>query len=201
MNYSRLVPLVVADRLPSLITNEGGVLPGGLSRLYRAIEKTPSVALALASCNVTCSRTGDLWEPLGGALARIRLLRAADRELVSTPLEEMTRVALDSIHEGLLGDAQIDHEDPQNLALRLSAPEDGILVVADLFYPGWHCEVDGRPVAIEPAHGVFRAVSLSQGDHHVEFVFRSASFRWGACCSLAALFIVGVLVLVQSPKS
>lgn len=201
LHYSRLVPLVVASKLPSVATNDGGVLPGGLSRLYRAIEKTPSVGLALAGCNYTCDRTGDVWEPLGGALPRFRLLRAADRELVFTPLEELTRAQLDSLREGLLGSVQIDHEDPQNLALHLSAPEDGLLVVADLFYPGWHCEVDGRPVAVEAAHGVFRAVALSKGDHRVEFAFHSASFRWGAWCSLAALAVVGVLVLVQRPTS
>jgi hypothetical protein len=198
---SKIVPAVVSAHVSSVVTNEGGLLAGSLSRLHLAIEKAPSVALALSSCNYTCSRTGDLWEPLPGALARIRLLRAAERELVFTPIKDVTPAQLNSLREGLIGSVQIEHEDPQDLAISVSSPEDAVLVVADLYYPGWQCTVDGQPVTIEPAHGVFRAVSLSQGNHRVEFHFRSASFRWGAWCSLAGLAIVAGMAVVGNPKS
>ena len=195
---TRIVPLVVGAHLPSLITNEGGVLPGSLSRLHRAIEKTPSVGLALAGCNYTCSRTGDCWEPLPGALPRIRLVRGADRKLIFAPIEELNRQQIDSLRGALTGSMEIVHEDPPHLALDVSAPESAVLVVADLFYPGWQCTLDGEPAAIDAAHGVFRAVDVKKGKHRAVFEYRPASFRVGVWCSLAGLAIV--IVLAALPR-
>jgi hypothetical protein len=201
------VPLIIGARLPSVITNEGGILPRSLSRLHRAIEKTPSVGLAISGCNYTCSRTGDVCEPLAGALPRIRLLRDSQRELVFTPIEDLTRAQVDTMRGALMGSIETLHEDPQTLDLQVTVPEDGVLVVADLFYPGWECTVDGRPVTIESAHGIFRAVELTQGEHRIVFHYRPISFRIGALCSLFGLMLVGILIVLptapqnRSPKT
>lgn len=188
-----IVPVVIGARLRSVITNEGGVLPASLSRLHQAIEKTPSIGLALAGCNYACNRAGDVWEPLMGALARIRLVSEADRELTFKPIEEVDYAKLKSLRDALIGSATIACEDPQNLSLDVSSLDDAVLVVADLFYPGWECQLDGRSVAIKPAHGVFRAVAVPKGEHRVDFHYRPASFRIGVWCSLAGLLIAGLL--------
>lgn len=184
LTTTRTVPFAINERLPTIATNEGGVLPGSLSRLYRALEKRPSVALALASCNYACSRAGGLWGQLPGALPRIRLVRAADRALVFKAIEEVTSADLETLRDGLAGRVNTVHEDAQNLTLNVSTPEDCVLVVADLFYPAWQCSIDGRAAAIEAANGVFRAVAVNKGKHRVSFRYRSAFGRWGAICSV-----------------
>lgn len=93
------------------------------------------------------------------------------------------------------------HEDPQNLVLDVSTPQDVLLVVADLFYPGWQCAIDGQPTAIEAAHGVFRAVAVPHGTHRVEFHYRSAAFRWGAIGSIAGLIILTILAAIAKSNN
>jgi hypothetical protein len=190
---TRIVPLVIGAHLPSIITNEGGILPGSLVRLHRAIEKTPSVGLAISGCNYDCSRTGDVWQPLPGALPRIRCVPGSGRELALTAIEDLGTAQVDALRAALVGNVDIVHEDPQLIDLQVTVPQDGLLVVADLFYPGWECHVDGQPATIEAAHGVFRAVEVKTGEHRVVFRYRSASFRIGAWCSLAGLAVVGIL--------
>lgn len=190
LNYSELVPLVVGGRWSSIATNEGGVLPGSLSRLYHAIEKAPAIGLSLAACDYVCTRSGERWGAFPSALPRVRLVRASERELVFTPIEEISLEQVQSLREAAIGSAEIAHDDPQNLMLDVSVPEESILVVADLYYPGWQCAIDNRATIIEPANGVFRAVSIEKGEHRIEFKYHPASFRWGAWCSLAGLIVV-----------
>jgi len=71
----------------------------------------------------------------------------------------------------------------------------GILVLADLSYPGWTASVDGHPAPILAADGYLRAVALSPGAHRVEFRYRPVSFSAGAALSLLALAALAVLLL------
>jgi uncharacterized membrane protein YfhO len=68
----------------------------------------------------------------------------------------------------------------------VDAPAGGWLVVRDLYWPGWKARVDGRPVPLLPADGVFRAVALPAGTHQVEFRYRPLSFGLGGILSVLA---------------
>jgi len=66
-----------------------------------------------------------------------------------------------------------------------------IVVLTDLFDPGWQVEVDGEPGEILRANYLFRAVALEAGKHRVEFSYRPVWFYTGAAISAASL--IGVL--------
>ena len=51
------------------------------------------------------------------------------------------------------------------------APDGGWLVLADVWYPWWRATVDGAPVEILRANGMFRAVFVPPGRHRVDFSF------------------------------
>jgi hypothetical protein len=73
---------------------------------------------------------------------------------------------------------------------------EGILVVANSFYPGWEARVDGRPAPILRANLNFQAVLVPQGRHTVEFRYRPSSFRRGRWAAGAGvIFIAGGLLL------
>ena len=74
------------------------------------------------------------------------------------------------------------------------APGRRLLVLTDLFYPGWIAEVDGRPAPIRLANFAFRAVTVPAGTHTVRFVYRPGSLLWGAAVSAAALVMMAGLV-------
>src|SRR5439155_488678 len=54
---------------------------------------------------------------------------------------------------------------------------------------------DGADVVVRRADNAFRAVALPPGRHEVEFTFTPRGLRAGAAITLAALAIVGVLLL------
>jgi hypothetical protein len=86
--------------------------------------------------------------------------------------------------------------EPERIEAQVTAANAGWLVLTDAWYPGWEVRVDGAPAEIERADILFRAVTLPEGEHHVEWIFRPASFRIGAAVSLVAvacLLVAGVI--------
>jgi hypothetical protein len=76
----------------------------------------------------------------------------------------------------------------------LSRP--GFLVLSDSIYPGWSAKVDGKPVHLYRANGLFRAVEVPRGDHKVTFSFRPASVFWGGIVTLLSLVALALLVFL-----
>jgi Bacterial membrane protein YfhO len=70
-----------------------------------------------------------------------------------------------------------------------------LLVVSELFYPGWRARVDGRTVPIYRANHAFRAIGVPPGRHEVAFTYEPLSIRVGSAISLTALIVVAVLGL------
>ena len=87
----------------------------------------------------------------------------------------------------------VTHEDSRQLVIDADAPEDGFLLLADTFYPGWTAHVDGAPTPIYRANISVRGIRLPKGRHEVRFIYdahrascaacRSRSWRFRFCCS------------------
>ncbi len=80
--------------------------------------------------------------------------------------------------------------EPERVALEVSAPVDGWLVLSDAWYPGWQARIDGEPAGIERADILFRAVAVPAGEHRVEFLYWPASFRLGCWLSGGTLLLL-----------
>lgn len=55
--------------------------------------------------------------------------------------------------------------------VHVHSPQGGWLVAGDVDHPGWSAELDGTPVPIHRANGMFRAVCVPAGDHQLTFAF------------------------------
>ena len=72
----------------------------------------------------------------------------------------------------------------------------GRLVLADPAYPGWKVSVDGHAAKSVVSRGIFRAVDLPAGAHHVVWTFEPPRLRIGAIISLVALLaLLGVAAI------
>jgi hypothetical protein len=79
--------------------------------------------------------------------------------------------------------------DRVELTAGLKSP--GLLVLADVYYPGWELTIDGEPAPILRTNRAMRGALLSQGIHRLIYTYRPASVKVGAVIS-----IMGVLTFL-----
>jgi len=84
-----------------------------------------------------------------------------------------------------------------HVGITVNSPMEGILVLTDVYDPGWHAIVDGHPSRIVRVDGLVRGVHLEAGKHLVVFRYAPGSFRTGAAlalvASLSCLTLLGLL--------
>ena len=93
------------------------------------------------------------------------------------------------------GQAMLIDYDTERVVIMTESAGPTMLIVSDALYPGWQATVDGRPVPIYQANGLFRAVYLPAGPHEVVFEFVPASFRIGL---ILFIFTAAILALVSA---
>ena len=84
--------------------------------------------------------------------------------------------------------------EPERIDIKVQVAAPALLVLSDLFYPGWEATVDGRPAEILKANYLMRAVAIPQGAHQVRFLYRPASFRAGIAASAAGCLGLALLI-------
>lgn len=75
----------------------------------------------------------------------------------------------------------------ERVTLEVEAAANGMLILGDLYYPGWRAEVDGQPVLVHRADYALRGVCVSSGQHQVVFTFDPPIVRQGITVSQIGL--------------
>jgi hypothetical protein len=75
---------------------------------------------------------------------------------------------------------------PNRLELKVHADSRGLLVLSEMFYPGWHAMVNAVPAHIYPANVALRAVVIPVGDSRVVMEYRPNSVYFGGMLTLTA---------------
>jgi uncharacterized membrane protein YfhO len=60
------------------------------------------------------------------------------------------------------------------------------LVFTEINFPGWRATLDGEPVTMLEANGIYKAVIVPAGTHEVVFEYRPRSVYVGAAISVSA---------------
>jgi len=82
--------------------------------------------------------------------------------------------------------------EPERVIVEADLASEGYLILTDTYYPGWRVHVDGKESPIMRANLLFRAVSLSAGQHRIEFSYEPASLKIGVAVSSAMLLAIVV---------
>ena len=101
-----------------------------------------------------------------------------------------------NLGEGILSIPTIQSFGANRVVLDARGP--GLLVLSEIYYPGWQVTVDGRSAEVIPVHGILRGVILPAGNHEVVFWFRPNSFFAGMAVSLVTLLATSILWLRRS---
>jgi hypothetical protein len=102
----------------------------------------------------------------------------------------------DALSPGHFRPATVTQYQPNHVHVNVGDGPGGWLVLADVWFPGWKCRIDGQLVPLYRADYLFRATRLSAGAHDVVFTFDPASYRWGRVISAGVFVFLIVLGLV-----
>lgn len=94
------------------------------------------------------------------------------------------------------GKARIVNYGINEVILNVETARPSLVVLTDIYYPGWQAFVDGAKRPIWRANSLFRAVEIGPGEHTITFKYRPASLYWGLTVSLVtlALIVVGLIL-------
>jgi hypothetical protein len=135
-----------------------------------------------------------------GARAEMDMLKKTDRRKVA--------VADRSFAEQLGGEYENADADttakvtltayqPNELAYDVSSAKGGVVVLSEIYYPGWTATLDGKDIAIGRADYVLRAVRVPQGQHKLVLKFDPQSLHTTETLAYAALAVM-LLALVAA---
>jgi hypothetical protein len=115
-------------------------------------------------------------------------LEESKRRSGLAPLDTQNNVSILSAHINGL-----------DLAVENSQP--GVLIVSQVFYPGWVATVDGKETPVVPADYAVVGVPLNAGTHAIKLEFRPLSFRIGLIISALSILLVAGLLVVRRKLS
>jgi hypothetical protein len=84
---------------------------------------------------------------------------------------------------------------PGSLSVQVASETPALLILSEIFYPGWQASLDGQPAPILRAFYTLRAVPVPPGEHTVTLSFQPLSFTIGAIISAITLVTVMVALL------
>src|SRR3989338_375198 len=100
--------------------------------------------------------------------------------------------------EGLGKDyVEIVRHSPNHIKLKAHLEKTGLLVLNEIFFPGWQAYIDGKREHIFKTNYIMRSVYLKEGNHTIEFVYRPLSFKIGAGITILTIFILSFLGIKQ----
>jgi Bacterial membrane protein YfhO len=90
---------------------------------------------------------------------------------------------------------RIVRSEPTRVEIETTAADAELLVLADVYYPGWEATIDGNRADILRANSLFRAVAVPGGEHRIVFRFVSPPFRRGVWLALAGAAAFAVMIV------
>jgi hypothetical protein len=136
------------------------------------------------------------------ALRRIRGGGAFDPR--RTALLEDAPAELPPLPGGELAGGATTHvaaDEPSRIVVETIAPTPTVLVLSEIFYPGWEATVDGRPERIRLADFLLRGVAVPAGRHRVEMRYVAPQARNGALVSALTLAALAGLCLASRRRA
>ncbi len=166
-----------------------GEQAGGMV-VYRVRDPLPRARLVDAWRPVSALPAGDALEPFLDAIAEGRHDPAAGVVLLQppAPLPETGPQPLPApefVRDGL-----------NEVVLAVTAPRPVLLLLADVWAPGWQATIDGQPAALLRADLMLRAVAVPAGRHELRFEYHDPALARGL--ALAAAGVLAVLVLLAA---
>jgi hypothetical protein len=176
------MPLIVSDSGRYRLVHSGDV------KVYENLDVLPRLFFVPNAIGVNDDEAAlqEMRDPEFNPTTTVILVNSASASGAGSGMDRGSKITDQAV-------AELTLYEPERVVASVLAPTDGWLLLSDAWYPGWEATVDGEPMPVERANILFRAVSVPEGEHQVEWVYRPASFRLGVAVSLGTL---GLLLIV-----
>ncbi len=93
---------------------------------------------------------------------------------------------------------RFDLDNPNRINIDIEVKIPSMLVLTEIWYPGWKARIDGRLTEIYRVNYCQRGVWLEKGRHNVRFSFKPPAWQWGFIISLGTtvLLVIGLIITV-----
>lgn len=109
--------------------------------------------------------------------------------LVNTP-----GLALSPLPAGATDQVAVTNYEPDSMTITATMASDGLLMLSEVYDPGWTATIDGKRVAIHQADGLLRAIPVPAGQHTIRLEYQPRSLEYGALISMTALLLAAIAV-------
>ena len=113
------------------------------------------------------------------------------RALLARPLE----TALDPAGDPAAESVNIDGYRPEAIELSVKTQGRALLVLSEVFYPGWQATVNGQRAAIVEVDRALRGIPVPSGESRVVVAYRPGSVAAGAALTLISFCLLPVALL------
>ena len=91
---------------------------------------------------------------------------------------------------------RVSYPSPQRVELDVTLDSPGVVVLADIFYPGWELTDNGKPAPIYQVNRAMRGAAVGKGPHHLVYTYAPRSYRIGRIVSAAGLVALALAAVV-----
>lgn len=193
------VPTVAKARLLSMLNCDRSLLlPDDLIDLFErgSVGPTRVGKLGLALPRAYVVGGVEILDDEGAVLRAMAAKPFAPLEVALVDRAEAADGSLQDLHPG-----PVDHEvkrleyKPNRVDIEVDSHHAGLLVVSDVYYPGWSATVNGEPARLYRVNYGFRAVRITAGSNAVTMSYWPATLSIGIGVSLTAMVVLLMLAL------
>jgi len=81
------------------------------------------------------------------------------------------------------------------LSYKVNSQKGGVVVLSEIYYPGWTCTIDGQEAEIARANYVLRAIKVPAGEHEVVMTFDPQTVHITEAVAYGALALLALMLI------
>ncbi len=89
----------------------------------------------------------------------------------------------------------VTYPTPQRAELEVALESPGLVILADLYYPGWELTIDGRPAPIYKVNRLMRGAAVPAGTHRLVYSYAARTFQAGRVLSIVGMVVFALLAV------
>jgi uncharacterized membrane protein YfhO len=95
------------------------------------------------------------------------------------------------------GTAVVSSKSSTAIEIKTNSERPTLLVLTDIYFPGWTATLDGQPVSVVRTNHLFRGILLPPGPHQVNYSYKPTVLKIGIALAGLCGFIM-IVLLVRS---